>query len=57
MIDELVLTKDSKLFTAIMERVYGKVRQDKGFAGAITHKGLTNEEKEKVRRIFKKFEG
>lgn len=57
MIDELVNTRDSKIFTAIMERIYGKVRQDIGFNGAITHKGLTDEEKEKVRRIFKKFEG
>lgn len=57
MIDELVNTRDSKIFTAIMERIYGKARQDIGFNGAITHKGLTDEEKEKVRRIFKKFEG
>lgn len=53
MIDELVNTRDSKIFTAIMERIYGKVRQDIGFAGAIVHDKFTQEDIDRVNRIFK----
>lgn len=53
MIDELVNTRDSKIFTAIMERIYGKVRQDIGFAGAIVHDKFTQEDIDRVNKIFK----
>lgn len=54
LIDELINNPDAKLFNAIMERVYGKVRQDIGFAGAIVHGKFTQEDIDRVNKLFGK---
>lgn len=52
-IDKIIETQDPKLISIVFERFYGKVRHDIGFAGAIVHAEFTQEDIDRVNRIFK----
>lgn len=52
-VDRIIEEQDSKLISIILDRLYGKVRQDIGFAGAIVHANFTQEDIDRVNKIFK----